>query len=152
MKKDITELYCFVDDFVTEMEEELKKHQISNGQKNVGPNRIPGLSIGEIMTITLMFHESPCKNFKYFYESYLQLYKSEFPLIPSYDRFISLMPRALPYMGLLLYSLLSPGKGISYIDSTSLAVCHPKRINRNKVFKGMAKLSSVNKPLILSMI
>ena len=41
MKKDITELYCFVDDFVTEMEEELKKHQISNGQKDVGPNRIP---------------------------------------------------------------------------------------------------------------
>ena len=56
-----------------------------------------------------------------------------------------LMPRALPYMGLLLYSLLSPGKGISYIDSTSLAVCHPKRINRNKVFKGIAKLGRTTK-------
>ncbi len=30
--------------------------------------------------------------------------------------------------------------GISYIDATSIAVCHPKRISRNKVFKGLAKL------------
>jgi hypothetical protein len=26
------------------------------------------------------------------------------------------------------------------IDSTSIAVCHPKRVSRNKVFKGIAKL------------
>ena len=31
--------------------------------------------------------------------------------------------------------------GISYIDATSIAVCHPKRISRNKVFAGIAKLS-----------
>ncbi len=30
--------------------------------------------------------------------------------------------------------------GISYIDATSIAVCHPKRISRNKVFKGLAEL------------
>jgi hypothetical protein len=29
--------------------------------------------------------------------------------------------------------------GIAFIDSTSLDVCHPKRIQRNKVFKGIAK-------------
>lgn len=31
--------------------------------------------------------------------------------------------------------------GISYIDATSIAVCHPKRISRNKVFAEIAKLS-----------
>ncbi len=30
--------------------------------------------------------------------------------------------------------------GISYIDATSIAVCHPKRTSRNKVFKGLAKI------------
>ncbi|WP_409350578.1 transposase [Wolbachia endosymbiont of Diaphorina citri] len=34
--------------------------------------------------------------------------------------------------------------GISYIDATSIAVCHPKRISRNKVFKGLAKLGKTN--------
>ena len=29
--------------------------------------------------------------------------------------------------------------GIAFIDSTSIAVCHNKRIPRNKVFKGLAK-------------
>jgi len=29
--------------------------------------------------------------------------------------------------------------GVSFIDSTSIAVCHFKRSNRNKVFKGFAK-------------
>ena len=29
--------------------------------------------------------------------------------------------------------------GIAFIDSTSIAVCHNKRIQRNKVFKGLAK-------------
>jgi hypothetical protein len=30
--------------------------------------------------------------------------------------------------------------GISFVDSTKIAVCNNKRINRNKVFKGVAKL------------
>ena len=145
MKKDITELFCRVDEFAGGIDKELKHYQLTCGQKMSLPNRSPGLCMGEIMTITLMFHESPCRNFKYFYQSYLQLYKAEFPLLPSYDRFISLMPRALVYLMLLLYSLLTPGKGIAYIDSTSLAVCHSKRISRNKVFKGLAELGKTTK-------
>jgi hypothetical protein len=30
--------------------------------------------------------------------------------------------------------------GISFVDSTAIAVCKPKRISNNKVFKGIAKL------------
>jgi hypothetical protein len=29
--------------------------------------------------------------------------------------------------------------GISFVDSASLEVCHPKRIHNHKVFKGIAK-------------
>uniref|UniRef100_T1H9N9 Tnp_DDE_dom domain-containing protein n=1 Tax=Rhodnius prolixus TaxID=13249 RepID=T1H9N9_RHOPR len=31
--------------------------------------------------------------------------------------------------------------GINYVDSTPIAVCHAKRISKNKVFAGIAKLS-----------
>ena len=34
---------------------------------------------------------------------------------------------------------------IAYIDSISLNVCHPKRIYRNMVFKGIAKRSKSTK-------
>lgn len=35
----------------------------------------------------------------------------------------------------------SKNTGISYIDSTPIAICHAKRISKNKVFDGIAKLS-----------
>ena len=145
MKKDITELFCFVDDFAKDMEKEIKNHQLQQTSISRQPTRVPGLTDSEIMTILLMFQESPCRNFKYFYKSYLQLYHSEFPKMPCYDRFVTLMPRVLHLLVLLLYCLFSPGKGIAYVDSTSLAVCHPKRISRNKVFKGLATLGKTTK-------
>lgn len=144
MKKDITGLFYNIDNFATGLNEEIKAYAISSN-KTKSLTRIPGLHESEIMTIILMFHESPCRNFKYFYQSYLQLYKAEFPLMPTYERFVSLMPRVLYLFTILLYSLLSPDKGLNYIDSTPLAVCHPKRIRRNKVFKGLAALGKSTK-------
>ena len=145
MKKDITELFCFVDDFAKGMEKEIKSRQLQKTPTSRYPTRVPGLTDSEIATILLMFQESPCRNFKYFYKSYLQLYRSEFPKMPCYDRFVTLMPRVLHVLVLLLYCLFSPGKGIAYVDSTPLAVCHPKRISRNKVFKGLATLGKTTK-------
>lgn len=59
----------------------------------------------------------------------------------------AVFPLSLNAIGvvLLLYSLLTKCKGIGYIDATSLAVCHPKRISRNKVFKGLAELGKTTK-------
>src|SRR5699024_3437730 len=37
-----------------------------------------------------------------------------------------------------LQSMMGDCTGISYIDSTKIAVCHNKRIYRHKVFKGLA--------------
>lgn len=145
MKKDITQLFCFVDDFVKGMEKAIKCYHLQNNKALHHLTRTPGLTESEIMTIALMFHESPCRNFKYFYQSYLELYRPEFPRMPCYDRFIVLMPRVLYLLAFLLYSLLAPGKGIAYVDSTPLAVCHPKRIYRNKVFKGLASLGKTTK-------
>ncbi len=145
MKKDITELFCFVDDFAKGIAKEVISHQLKNNKSLRRPTRTPGLTDSEIMTILLMFQESPCRNFKFFYKSYLQLYHSEFPKMPCYDRFLTLMPRVLHLLVFFLYCLFSPGKGVAYVDATSLAVCHPKRIYRNKVFKGLASLGKTTK-------
>lgn len=145
MKKDITELFYFVDEFAQGLEKEMARHQLSNSTKFRLPTRQTGLSIGEIMTIILLFQQSSCRNFKHFYQLYLPLYRPEFPEMPCYDRFISLMPRSLIFFVVLLHSMLGTGKGIGYIDATSLAVCHPKRISRHKVFRGLAALGKTTK-------
>jgi len=63
-----------------------------------------------------------------------------FPKFVSYNRFVELMQEAL--VPLLLYmTKLRIGKctGISFIDSTTLDVCHNRRIHSHKVFKGIAE-------------
>ncbi|OJW54668.1 MAG: hypothetical protein BGO67_08440 [Alphaproteobacteria bacterium 41-28] len=80
MKKDITSLFCCIDNFAKGMEEEIKTHALFSPIKRK-PARTPSLHESEIMTIILMFHESPCRNFKYFCQSYLQLYKKDHCII-----------------------------------------------------------------------
>ncbi|MDN5248348.1 MAG: IS982 family transposase [Wolbachia endosymbiont of Tyrophagus putrescentiae] len=137
MNKNITELFCFIDDFCNEIDKNFAEKLLPNDKK---PTRTPEITHSEILTIVLLYHQSPCKNFKAFYLYYLQtLYRLEFP---TYHRFIALKSRILWYLALLLQWFCEQSKvtGISYIDATSIAVCHPKRISRNKVFKGLAKL------------
>ena len=137
MKKDITECFTFVDDFCLQYDLPFQGHTLPSKRK---PTRIPGLAISEIMTIVLLFHQSPAKNFKFFYESYLQLYRSEFPNLPSYNRFVELQQRCLGHFHALLMTLCTMAKhtGITYIDSTPIPVCHNKRERRHRVFKGLA--------------
>jgi len=139
MKKDITEMFTYIDDFCKAYELVLKKQFLPGRNK---PTRVPNLHMSEIMTIILLFHQSPAKNFKYFYTSYLQLYKSEFPNLPHYNRFLVLQQRCLGHFHALLMVLCAMTKhtGIAYIDSTCLPVCHNKRTSRHKVFKGLAAL------------
>jgi IS5 family transposase len=141
MKKDITNLFCFIDDFVTEIDTEINKYLIALEEKTRKPTRIPGITISEIMTIVLLFQKSYSKNFKYFYKLYLPLYKNEFPNMPSYERFTVLMKRSLGYFAILLQVLLKQNGKIFYIDSTALPVCNIKREYSNKVFKLFATKS-----------
>ncbi len=136
MKKDITKLYVVVDDFCKQYEQYFNSQVLP---KNRQPTRTPCLEISEIMTIVLLFHQSPAKNFKYFYASYLQQYTSEFPTLPSYNRFIELQQRCLGHFYAMLMILCAMAKhtGIGYVDSTPIPVCHNKRIYKHKVFKDL---------------
>jgi hypothetical protein len=141
MDKDITELFCLVDDFCKAIEENFADKLLSSNKK---PTRIPEITLSEIITIILIYQQSPCENFKAFYLHHLTFfYKSDFSKLPSYTRFVALKPRVLWHLAMLLKWLCEKSKntGISYIDSTPIAICHAKRISKNKVFAGIAKLS-----------
>ena len=145
MKKDITSLFCFIDDFCKAIEKDIKSHQITYGNFPKNPTRTSGLKNSEIMTIMLMFHESPFKNFKYFYKFCMPLYRSEFPKMPTYERFVFLMSRVLYLFVILLTCMLRRDSKIGYIDSTPINVCHIKRRYSHKVFKGLAVKSKSTK-------
>jgi hypothetical protein len=48
------------------------------------------------------------------------------------------MPRLFLPLQIMLHMLMGEQEGIYFMDSTHLAVCHNKRIERNRVFRGMA--------------
>lgn len=147
MKQDITGLFVFTDDFCVAVDRYLSHLMIGCGKRVKKVTRMMGMTLSELLTIELLYQRSPCKNFKYFYQSYLQLYRSEFPHLVSYNRFVELKPRILSYLMLMIrwFCEQSEKTGIAYIDATSVTVCHSKRISRHKVFKGLARLGKTTK-------
>ena len=97
------------------------------------PKRLPGLHPSEVMTIIILFHMSGFRNFKNFYNGHvLPHLNREFPGCPSYQRFIELKKSQIFPLYCYLTSCLGNVTGISFVDSTSLEVCHPKRIGKHK--------------------
>lgn len=134
----LLEKFCAVDDYCQEYEKQQAGERIGKARKRPGPQGRLGAS--EIITIVLHFHESGYRTFKGYYQQHVQVYlRSEFPGLVSYNRFVELMPRViLPLFGFLLRQM-GRCTGIAFADSTTLAVCHPKRITRHKVFAGLAQ-------------
>ncbi len=64
---------------------------------------------------------------------------SEFPGLVSYTRFVEFLPSVLvPLYVYLRTACLGTCTGISFIDSTALAVCKNPRIHAHRVFAGLA--------------
>jgi hypothetical protein len=94
----------------------------------------------EVMTILIHFHQSHYRTFKAYYTQHVQVYlNKEFPHLVSYSRFVALIPRMMVPLLAYLQSRFGPCTGISFIDSTSLEVCDPKRINQHRVSAADAK-------------
>lgn len=89
----LLEMFCDVDDFCQAFLPIWEQKQLQDGtRKRLRKTR---LSISEIMTIIILFHQSNYRTFKAFYTHYVHTYlKSEFPSLVSYPRFVTLMPRA----------------------------------------------------------
>ena len=141
-KDKITEIFCIADDFCKELSLEIKNHQLSTNNGKKHRNRSCTMSESEIITILVCFHFGSFRNFKHYYMFFIgEHLKKEFPNQLSYNRFIQLESRVMvPLMMFLKLVCLGECTGITFIDSTKVAVCNNKRIKRNKVFKGMAEI------------
>lgn len=132
----LLELFCDVDDFY-KMITTWSEHQLLGQSNRPGPK--PKLSVSEIMTIIIYFHMSRYRDFKTYYTQYVQRHlRSEFPELVSYNRLVELMPMTLLPLCLYLDVRMGAVTGISFIDATPLPVCHNRRIERHKVFAGLA--------------
>src|SRR5712691_9463550 len=93
----------------------------------------------EMMTILILFQQPHYRTFKAYYTEY-----GKPPLAPRVSdagelpAFIELMPTLLVPLVAYLHTQLGRCTGISFIDSTKLAVCHTARIHQHRVFEGMA--------------
>lgn len=134
----LLKLFCDVDDFCNAFNDYCQTHGLGSGSGNRhGPK--PMLALSETLTIIIHFHQSHYRHFKAYYTDHVAVHlRSEFPRLPSYNRFVELMPAALFPLCLYLQSRLAEPSGISFIDSTPLPVCHNRRIERHKVFAGLA--------------
>ncbi len=133
----LDELFCDVDDFCLAAEKWVAQQALPQPAKKRGPQS--KLFLSEVMTIIIWFHMSHYRSFKHYYNSEVRKHlRPEFPGLVSYTRFVELMPATLPFLCLYMCFRMGNCTGISFIDSTRLPVCHNKRIQRNKVFKGLA--------------
>jgi hypothetical protein len=135
---DLLELFCDVDDFWQAFSPQWHKRLLKAGLPQ--RTRSPQLCESEIMTLVIHFHHSCYRNFKSYYCEYVStVLTSEFPRLVSYNRFVELMPRVLVPLWFYLHSRKGQVTGISFIDSTPIAVCHNRRISSHKVFAGIAQ-------------
>ena len=134
----IVEIFCDIDDFC--------KHFFQQQANNLLPNpdrrrdKTCQMSVSEIATIVVLFHMSHYRTMKDFYQDCIQgTHKMFFPHAVSYNRFVELEGACLNVLTAYLLSCSGNKTELYYLDSTTLTVCHNKRINRNRVFKGIAE-------------
>jgi hypothetical protein len=135
----LTKLFVEIDDFMKVYEPEMKKHLIGEG--SVKRNRSGKLTLSEVMTLLVYFHMSGYRNFKDYYLKHVLIHlKEAFPNLVSYKRFVALTPKAmLPLAAFMKSRRCGECTGISFVDSTTIEVCHVRRIHQHKVFQGMAQ-------------
>jgi hypothetical protein len=133
----ILDLYCSVDAFWQQFEPLWEREQVATGRRR---RRATRLHPSEIMTILILFQQSGYRTFKGFYTHHVERHlRAEFPHLVSYSRFVALIPRVVLPLAVYLQTQMGRCTGISFIDSTSLAVCKNARITQHRVFAGDAR-------------
>jgi hypothetical protein len=137
----ITRIFCDADDFSKAFEANYASHLLPSGTGKAwfAAGR---MSLGEVMTIVLLFHLSGYRCFKWFYQRAVQgpLPDGYFPHRVSYNRFAELMKYSLiPLAVYTQFFRRGKGTGVSFIGTAPLKACHNRRIRSHKVFSGYAE-------------
>lgn len=134
----LIKLFIEIDDLIIAF----RNYQRSNGLlQERTPTRTPALNGSEVCTILVGYHLSGYKCFEYYYKNKILKELSEyFPEAPTYECFLSYIPRAgdVIYLWLLYSCSTSKRTGLYFVDSKKIEVCHLKRQHSNKVFQGYA--------------
>jgi hypothetical protein len=135
---DILTLFFDIDEFCKLFEPIWKKHLLESESKK--RNRTRSLSLSEVMTILVLFHRSGYRNLKRFYLDYVREHlTAEFPALVSYTRFVEFERDALIPLAAYLQTKRGNCTGISFVDSTKIAVCENLRIPQHRQFRDLAK-------------
>jgi hypothetical protein len=136
---DIVAIFCQIDDFCHTFKAEFENHCLpENAQQR---KRQSLLLMSEVMTIMVWFHQQKYRTLKDFYTKHVMLHlRSEFPTLPSYNRFVELQSAvAIPLAMFLHCTRMARPTGVAFVDSTPLAVCDNHRISGHKVFQDNAR-------------
>lgn len=141
MGHQLVTIFCEMDDFCNELENNMIKTLLTGPEQGSG-KRGPdcGLTNSEIVTILIMFQKIRFRDFKTFYCYFVQkLWREHFPKLPTYERFVELIKRALLPLTLFIHIRSGKRNNIYYIDASCLPVCHIKRSKRHKTFEEVAE-------------
>jgi len=141
MERDFPELFCLVDDFMKNLEKNITA--INSIKIKIG---IKGfLNNSEILTILIGYYQSSHDCFKNYYQQVILVYyKEDFKLV-IYPNFIKLIGRHLPFLTGLLHQLFDKCSGLSFIDSTSIAVCKNYRFIHIRFLKELRSVAKLQK-------
>ena len=90
----ITEIFCAVDEFCKEFDNQMDKKSLLSSNGKVRRFRKASLSDSEIMTILIVFQFGSFRNFKHYYQFFIRQHmKDSFPDAVSYNRFVELESR-----------------------------------------------------------
>lgn len=144
---DWTALYCSVDDFCLEFEPHWQSRQLATGERRRLRSR--RLSISEIMTIVIAFHNSNYRNFKHTTGCYLHSIRQN---SLGLSATVALSNSCLPCWGhcvLTCSHCFGTCMGVSFIDSTSIVVCGNKQITLHQTLKAIARRVKTTMGLVL---
>lgn len=100
MVEQITAIFCDIDDFCIEYERYCRTHLLMD-ESQIVPKT--SMSMSEIMTITVMFHFSNYRTFKWYYQKYVSVHLRDcFPKLVSYTRFVEIMQMVVAPLTLYL--------------------------------------------------
>jgi len=139
---EITEVFCFVDDFVKALEKTKQGKEILNRYRaKRGPQR--QLSPSEVITLNLVYKYSQVGNLKAFVRNAHNICEKGFARMPSYVNMVKAFNRSLELVSifikyLMLVNIRINADKTAFIDSTTVSVCKTWNVSSHKVTKGYA--------------